>query len=85
MLQLFQAGSNGRKISRMGRQKIIVLSLVQNQTDLILIKEFLDTGKIAPVIDGCYPLNKVAEALWYFEREHPKGKVVITVEQDNKL
>ncbi len=33
-----------------------------------------------PVIDGCYPLSKIVEAFWYFEKEHPKGKVVITVE-----
>jgi NADPH:quinone reductase-like Zn-dependent oxidoreductase len=80
MLQLFQAGSNGRRISRTGSQKIIVLSLAQNQRDLILIKDFLETGKIMPVIDGCYPLSKTPEAFWYFEKEHPQGKVVITVE-----
>jgi NADPH:quinone reductase-like Zn-dependent oxidoreductase len=84
MLQLFQAGSNGRRISRTGRQKIIVLSLVQSQKDLIFMKELLESGKVVPVIDGCYPLGKAAEALWYFEEEHAKGKVVIIVEHNNK-
>lgn len=79
MLQLFQAGSNGRKISRMGHQKIIVLSLVQSQKDLILIKELLESGKILPVIDGCYPLSRTPEAFRYFEEQHAQGKVVITV------
>ena len=37
-----------------------------------------------PVIDGCYPLSKTAEAFWYFEKEHPKGKVVITMEENRK-
>ena len=48
------------------------------------MKELLESGKVVPVIDGCYPLSKTAEAFWYFEKEHAKGKVVITVEHDNK-
>ena len=43
------------------------------------MKELLESGKIIPVIDGCYPLSKTAEAFWYFEKVHPKGKVVISV------
>jgi NADPH:quinone reductase-like Zn-dependent oxidoreductase len=82
MAQLFQAASTGKRISRTGGQKIVVLSLVQNQKDLILLKEFLESGKIMPVIDKCYPLSKVADALWYFEKEHAQGKVVITVEHN---
>lgn len=38
MFQLFQVASNGKRISRTGGQKIVALSLVQNQKDLILIK-----------------------------------------------
>ena len=48
------------------------------------MKELLESGKVVPVIDGCYPLSKTAEAFRYFEKVHPKGKVVITVEHDNK-
>jgi NADPH:quinone reductase-like Zn-dependent oxidoreductase len=43
------------------------------------MKELLQAGKVVPVIDGCYALSKTAEALWYFEKEHARGKVVITV------
>jgi NADPH:quinone reductase-like Zn-dependent oxidoreductase len=84
MLQLFQAGSQGRRTSKTGSQKTYVVSLVQSQKDLIFMKELLESGKVAPVIDGCYPLSKTAEALWYFEKEHAQGKVIITVEHDNK-
>jgi len=80
MLQLIQAGSNRKKVSKTGSQKIFIASLVQSQKDLNLIKELLESGKIVPVIDGCYPLNKTPEAFWYFEKEHPKGKVVITMD-----
>jgi NADPH:quinone reductase-like Zn-dependent oxidoreductase len=52
---------------------------VQSQKDLIFIKELLESGKIMPVIVGCYPLSKTPEAFWYFEKAHPKGKVVISM------
>ncbi len=84
MLQLFQAGSHGRRNSRTGRQKIVVLSLRHSRRDLIFIKELVESGKVLPVIDGCYPLSGAAEAFWYFEKEHARGKVVITVEHGNK-
>jgi hypothetical protein len=77
MFQLIQAASNRKRISETGGQKIHVASLVQSQMDLIFIKELLESGKIMPVIDGCYPLIKTPEAFWYFEKVHPKGKVVI--------
>jgi len=79
MFQLFQAASKGKRISNTGGQKIYIASLVQSQKDLILIKELIESGKIMPVIDGCYPLSKTAEAFWYFEKVHPKGKVVLSV------
>jgi NADPH:quinone reductase-like Zn-dependent oxidoreductase len=46
------------------------------------MKELLESGKVIPVIDGCYPLSKVAEALRYFEKEHAQGKVVIPMEHN---
>jgi NADPH:quinone reductase-like Zn-dependent oxidoreductase len=79
MLQLIQAAGNKKGNSNTGGQKIVVASLVQSQKDLNYIKELLESGKIVPVIDGCYPFSKTAEAFWYFEKVHPKGKVVISV------
>jgi NADPH:quinone reductase-like Zn-dependent oxidoreductase len=79
MLQLFQAASLGRRASKTGSQITYVVSLVQSQKDLIFLKELLESGKVIPVIDGCYPLSKTPEAFWYFEKVHPKGKVVISV------
>jgi NADPH:quinone reductase-like Zn-dependent oxidoreductase len=79
LLQLAQAASNKKRNSNTGGQKIYVAALVQSQKDLMYIKELLESGKIMPVIDGCYPLSKIAEAFWYFEKVHPKGKVVVSV------
>ena len=83
MLQLLQAALQGRRNSKIGGRKTYVVSLVQSQKDLVFIKELLESGKVVPVIDGCYPLGKAVEALWYFEKVHAKGKVVITMEQNN--
>ncbi|MBN1798663.1 MAG: zinc-binding dehydrogenase [Spirochaetales bacterium] len=41
--------------------------------------EFFTAGKVIPVIDRCYPLSEVPEALGYFGKGHACGKVVITV------
>ena len=81
MLQLFQAAVQGRQTSKVGGQKTHVVSLVQSQKDLILLKELLESGKIVPILDRCYPLGKTADAFWYFEKEHAKGKVVIMMKQ----
>jgi len=81
MRQLIQAGGRAKRCPMPGTQKISILSLEQNSNDLILIKELLEAEDIKPVIDGCYPLDKTPEAFWFFEKEHPKGKVVIEIYQ----
>jgi NADPH:quinone reductase-like Zn-dependent oxidoreductase len=80
MLQLIQAAGNKKRNSNTGGQKTYIASLVQSQKDLNFIKDLLESGKIIPVVDGCYPLHKTSEAFSYFENEHAQGKVVITVE-----
>jgi NADPH:quinone reductase-like Zn-dependent oxidoreductase len=54
-----------------------------NKKDLLTLKELLETGKLVPVIDRCYPLSETAEAIRYLEEGHARGKVVITVAQNN--
>ncbi|GAP13577.1 NADPH:quinone reductase [Longilinea arvoryzae] len=75
--QLIQAESTNKHISN--QQKIRILSLEQHRNDLLFIKELLEPGAIKPVIDDCYPLKDTPEAFRYFEKEHPKEKVVIDV------
>ena len=43
------------------------------------MKELLEAGKVVPIIDRCYPLSEVADAIRYLEEGHAQGKVVITV------
>jgi NADPH:quinone reductase-like Zn-dependent oxidoreductase len=48
------------------------------------LEELFEAGKVVPVIDKRYPLSEVPEALRYLEGGHALGKVVITVEHNNK-
>jgi NADPH:quinone reductase-like Zn-dependent oxidoreductase len=52
---------------------------VPNGKDLTLLKEWIESGKIKPVIDRTYELREAPEAFRYLEKEHARGKVVITV------
>jgi NADPH:quinone reductase-like Zn-dependent oxidoreductase len=54
------------------------LSLV-NKKDLRTLKDLLEAGKLAPVIDRTYPLSEVPTAIRSLAEGHSRGKVVITV------
>jgi len=43
------------------------------------MKELYESGHVSPVIDRCYPLREVPEALRYLGEGHDRGKVVITI------
>lgn len=84
MAQIFQPMLLGPWISMTGSRKIGNLSAKPNQKDLVFIKELLEQGKIKPVIDRSYPLTEVAEALRYYGEGHSRGKVVISVGQNEE-
>ena len=84
MGQMTQAMIQGPWISMTGSKKMGNMGVAKpNQSDLVFIKELLESGKVKPVIDRCYPLSEVPEALRYLEEGHARGKVVITVAQNN--
>ena len=77
--QMFQAMLLGPMISMTGNKKMGNLLKRSNKKDLVVLKEYLEAGKITPVIDRTYPLTEVPEAIGYLENGHARGKVVITV------
>jgi len=48
-------------------------------SDLTLLTELVEAGKIKPVIDRRYPLQQIANAHRYVEQEHKRGNVIVTV------
>ncbi len=83
MAHIFQTLFFGSWISLTGRKKMGILGAKPNK-DLAFIIELIESGKVIPVIDRQYPLSKVPEALRYLGEGHAKGKVVITLEHNNK-
>ncbi len=74
----------GPLISMVGSKKMGLLMHKPNRKDLNFMNELFEAGKIVPVIDGHYTLSEVAEALRYFGEGNVLGKVVISVEHNNK-
>jgi NADPH:quinone reductase-like Zn-dependent oxidoreductase len=58
---------------------VIFFITKRSQPDLLLVKEWLETGRIRVVIDRCYPLDKVGDAVAYVQTGRATGKVVIQV------
>jgi len=80
MVQVLQGLLLGPLVSRIGGRKMGFMLAHTNQKDLVFMRELLEAGKVVPVIDRCYPLSEVPQALRYLVDEHARGKVVITVE-----
>jgi len=82
--QTYQAMFLGPFISMTGSKKMGATVGIQNQKNLVFMKELLEAGKVVPVIDRRYPLSEVAEAIRYYGEGHARGKVVITVGHNKK-
>ena len=81
-LEYLEKPSPRPRVSKRGSKKIGLMSTTpENQKDLRTLKELLETGKIVPVIDRCYPLSETGEAVRYLETGRARGKVVISMEQ----
>jgi NADPH:quinone reductase-like Zn-dependent oxidoreductase len=83
IIRLLQAFILGPLISRIYKKKIRIVPLKQNK-DLVYMNELFEAGKVKPVIDGPFKLSEAPEAMRYFGEGHAKGKVVITLEHNNK-
>jgi NADPH:quinone reductase-like Zn-dependent oxidoreductase len=82
--RLFQEFFIGPRIFKNSDKKVAVINLQINPGDLVFITELIEAGKVKPVIDRSYPLSEVPEAFRYYAKGHTRGKVVITVEHDDK-
>jgi NADPH:quinone reductase-like Zn-dependent oxidoreductase len=83
-VQILQAMLLGPFLSLIGSKKMRNFMAKLNKKDLVFMKELLEAGKVVPVIDRRYPLSEVPEAIRYLEEGHARGKVVITLEYNEK-
>ncbi|MEO1403380.1 MAG: NAD(P)-dependent alcohol dehydrogenase [Cyanobacteria bacterium J06635_1] len=85
LAQVMQALFVGPILSKFGSQKLSFMGIAQvEQKDLSILGELLDSGKVVPVIDRCYPLGAISEALQYLGKGHAKGKIVITLKANSE-
>jgi NADPH:quinone reductase-like Zn-dependent oxidoreductase len=70
--------------SRFSSQKLTTLLARPDKRDLTTIRDLMATEKVTPVIDRRYSLQEVPEAIRYLEKGHARGKVVISVEENNQ-
>jgi NADPH:quinone reductase-like Zn-dependent oxidoreductase len=71
-------------LSRFVSQKFVTVMSRRSKEDLTVMREIIEAGKVTPVIDRRYSLSEVPEAIRYLEEGHARGKVVITLEHNNK-
>ena len=56
----------------------VSFSIPSKKDIMAVLKEFLEAGKLTPVIDRTYPLSAVPEAMRYLQAGHARGKIIIT-------
>jgi len=79
---IFQILLLGPWMRRTTGKNIRLLAVQPNPKDMVYITELYETGKVVPVIDRRYPLREVPQALRYLGEGHARGKLVITVDQN---
>ncbi len=86
MPQILQAMLLGSLMSRKNGKKMGFMGIAKpNQKDLIYMAELLEAGKVAPVIEKCYPLNEVPAVMRYLAEGHATGKVVLIVDHNHRI
>lgn len=80
--QIFQSFLLSPLLSLIGTRKMCFFIAKINQKDLAFLKELIETGKVAPVIDRRYPLSEAAEALRYLAEGHAKGKILLVASSE---
>jgi len=73
-----------RKRFSTGNKKFKFFVAKSNQEDLAFMKELMEAGKITPVIDRRYRLSETPQAIKYLGEGKARGKIVITIANDQQ-
>ena len=86
------AGVHSETLSRIGRnfwdaflsnfsnQKFVFYIAKLTKNDLNALRDLMQSGKVAPVIDRTYKIGETQAAVRYLEEGHARGKVIIVME-----
>jgi NADPH:quinone reductase-like Zn-dependent oxidoreductase len=66
-------------------QRFVSFIAALNGEDLDALAELMRSGKVTPVIDRLYPLERAAEAVRHLETGHARGKVVVTIHGSHEV
>ena len=61
-------------------QKFVTYIAKLTKDDLNVLRDLMESGKVAPVIDRTYKMSETQTAVRYLEEGHAHGKIVITME-----
>jgi NADPH:quinone reductase-like Zn-dependent oxidoreductase len=67
-------------LSNFTAQKFVFYIARLTKDDLNVLRDLMQSGKVAPVIDRTYKISSTQDAVRYLEEGHARGKVVITLE-----
>ena len=65
-------------LSSIGSKRFTWFTAAVKADDLAFLAGLLESGQVVPVIERCYPLEQVQDALRYLAEGHALGKLVIT-------
>lgn len=79
---LFRALTLGAFLSKVDSRKLVILLHRPNRTDLNEFIRLMDSGKVVPVIDRTFPLERAPWAIRELGEGRVVGKVVVTMHRD---
>ncbi|MBK8027190.1 MAG: NAD(P)-dependent alcohol dehydrogenase [Chloroflexi bacterium] len=77
--QLFEAMLRAPLMPKRDGKRLDHLIAKVSSADLRAVTALIERGKVKPVVERCYPLEALAEALHYLDAGHARGKLVMTL------
>jgi NADPH:quinone reductase-like Zn-dependent oxidoreductase len=68
-----------RLADRFVEPRLVRLSARVTKADMLVLKELVETGKLAPAVGRTFELADAPEAIRYVESRHARGKVLVMV------
>lgn len=82
VIRILQLLLVGRFIALATGKNMSILNHKPKAQDLDFMNAMVARGEVTPVIERCYPLSEVPDALRYFGQGQAQGKIVITLEEN---